>query len=96
MRVTVLADETTGLGLRLAGATVASPADTALVQSFESALAAADLVLVSAPLAARLPPRLLAQAQERAEPLVLVIADVAHGTPPPDVPARARRALGVA
>jgi len=91
----VIADELTAVGWRLAGARVyiASAAD--VEERFEQALASAELVMISAQLAARLPAPRLEAALLAFPPLTLVIADIRCAQQPPDVEAQARRALGV-
>ncbi|HUN76401.1 MAG TPA: V-type ATP synthase subunit F [Steroidobacteraceae bacterium] len=97
MRLAVIADEATSIGWRLAGAQVHTPGPGSQPprEHFHAALAQADLVLVTASLAARLPRAELAEALHALEPLVLIIPDLRHEQEPPDIAAQMRRALGV-
>lgn len=95
MEVLVVADELTAVGWRLAGAqvSIASPGD--VDERFQQALQRAELVLITAELAARVSPPRLAAALEAFPPLTLILADLRHTEEPPDLEAEARRALGV-
>lgn len=95
MDVVVVADELTAVGWRLAGARVSIATAADVAERFEQALTSAELVMISAPLAARLSAPRLAAALEAFPPLTLVIADLRHTEVPPDLEAEARRALGV-
>jgi vacuolar-type H+-ATPase subunit F/Vma7 len=95
VKVVVLADEATAIGWRLAGAEVHVPAVAAVSERLRAVRAQAELVLVTAALAARLPAGELGEALHALEPLVLVIPDLRHLEEPPDVAAEVSRALGV-
>ena len=95
MEVAVLADELTAVGWRLAGAQVAEATADNAAACLQAALESADLVLVTAQLAAVIPPLQLQAALLGFPPLTLVIADVRREQEPPDLEAQARRALGV-
>ncbi len=86
-----IGDELTGLGFRLAGLEVHHEANR-----FEAALAGAPLVIVTAEIAAELPPGLLGRARRAARPPVAVIADVRGRHRAPDPAHQVRRTLGVA
>jgi vacuolar-type H+-ATPase subunit F/Vma7 len=91
----VIADEASAIGWRLAGAEVHIPAAQTPSEHLRAARAHAQLVLITAPLAARLPAAELSEALHAIEPLVLVIPDLRHLEEPPDIAAEMRRALGV-
>lgn len=96
MRVAVVADELTAVGWRLMGARSYTPDEGAVPQAFDAALRDADLVLITAPLAALLPRQQLTAALRASQPLLLVIADIANRLAPPDIEQEVARALGVA
>jgi vacuolar-type H+-ATPase subunit F/Vma7 len=95
-RVWYIGDEATAAGYRLAGAEVRTPAIEEALEVFRRAREAeAELILLSAALAASLPPEELEPALLSDEPLVAVVAD-AHGRhAPPDVAREVRLALGI-
>ncbi|HVP32180.1 MAG TPA: V-type ATP synthase subunit F [Steroidobacteraceae bacterium] len=95
MDVAVIADELTAVGWRLAGAqvSIASPAD--VDERFRQAWQRAEVVMITAQLAARVSAPQLQAALEAYPPLTLVIPDLRHSEEPPDLEAQARRALGV-
>ncbi len=95
MRVLVIADELTAAGWRMAGAQVRLPGAEAIEKLWQAA-DRADLVLISAELAAQLPAAVLDEARRRSQPLVLVIPDLLHRREPSDIEIDVRRALGVA
>jgi vacuolar-type H+-ATPase subunit F/Vma7 len=92
-----IGDELTATGFRLAGARVHVPGTgpEAVREAFEAARAEASVVLVTAPLAASLPPPLLEEALGATAPLTLVVDDLLGEAAPPDLEAAMRRALGV-
>jgi vacuolar-type H+-ATPase subunit F/Vma7 len=95
MDVVVVADELTAVGWRLAGARVSVATAADVEERFQQALASAELVMISAQLAARLSLPRLEAALLSFPPLTLIIADLRHAEEPPDLEAQARRALGV-
>lgn len=95
MQLAVIADEISALGWRLAGAQVHLPESTRVADSLRAALRSADLVLITAQLAAQLPASQLDQALHALAPLVLVIPDVRERAEPADLERLVRRALGV-
>jgi len=99
IRLTVIADELTALGWRLADAQVRVPEPHAVHACFAAAAATAagqDVVLITAELAAQMPPGMLEAALVGAQPLVLVIPDARHREAPSDVEREVLSALGVA
>jgi vacuolar-type H+-ATPase subunit F/Vma7 len=91
----VVADEITAVGWRLTGAQVQIADEASAAERFTAASRSADLLFITAALAARIPAPELQDALLAERPLVLVIADLARGHPPPDVEAEVRRALGI-
>jgi len=96
MELTVLADELTAVGWRLAGARVLTPDRRNVEECFRTALRSAEVVLITAELTAAVPAQQLEEALRAQPPLVLVIADLREGREPPDMEEQIRRALGVA
>jgi len=90
-----LGDEVSAAGWRLGGADAHTPAAGEEQALFEWACLSASLVLVTAEVAARLPPDLLARAVAAGLPPVLVVPDVRGHVAPPDLAARVRRQLGM-
>jgi len=95
MKIAVIADEVTALGLRMIGAQVQVPAETSSRDIFRAALHNADVVLITAPYAREIPAVDLNSAHLAGSPLVLVIADLRRRHEPPDIELEVRRALGV-
>ena len=95
MDVAAIADELTAVGWRMVGAqvSIAGPADAE--ELFQQALQRADVVLITAELAARVSVPRLAAALETFPPLTLIVGDLKASAKPPDLEAQARRALGV-
>ncbi|HVN46817.1 MAG TPA: V-type ATP synthase subunit F [Steroidobacteraceae bacterium] len=95
MEVAVIADELTALGWRLAGARTFAGSPQTIASSFQTAQEEADLILISAQLAALLPQASLQAALHSFPPLTLLIGDLRGEQEPPDLALEARRALGV-
>lgn len=91
----LLADEVTAAGFRLAGVDVQVPDDADLVRCFERLCEEAQLVLVTAELAGRLPSAVLRSRQQSSRPLVLVIADARGRSEPQALGDTLRRQLGM-
>ncbi|MEP6884827.1 MAG: hypothetical protein ABJC66_08760 [Gammaproteobacteria bacterium] len=96
MKCVIIADEITAVGWRLAGMQVMMPDVNSVAECFSAARLGADLVLITAALAALLPAIQLRASLLLQRPLLLVIADLRHGREPPDIQDEVRRALGVA
>lgn len=90
-----IGDEVSATGFRLAGARVHVPPPGGVREAFDAARGEAAVVLVTAALAAELPPALLEEALGAIAPLVLVVDDLLGTAAPPDLEAAMRRALGV-
>lgn len=88
-------DEVSACGFRLAGLRVHVPADGDEAAALERARTQAALVLVSASVARRIPEDALASAVAAAQPLLLVVPDLAGDVPMPDLGARMRSLLGI-
>lgn len=91
-----LGDEVSAAGFRLAGARVRVPAPGEEASLLEAARSEAELVLLSAECAARLPASLLRRALAATMPLVLVVPDLIGRAEPPDLEARLLAQLGIA
>ncbi|MFZ1100069.1 MAG: V-type ATP synthase subunit F [Steroidobacteraceae bacterium] len=96
MDLTVVADELTALGWRLAGARVLLADARNVADALRTALDGADLVLITADLAGAVPSAHLQDALCAYPPLLLVIADLRRGREPADIEEETKRALGVA
>ncbi len=90
-----IGDALTAAGFRLAGARVAVPDPGHEGQLFQQACEDADLVLVTAEIAERIPAKVLREASLSGEPLVLVVPDARGRAAPPDPAAGLRRQLGL-
>jgi len=93
--IVFIGDELSAAGFRLAGARVHAPAADETLAVFEAARREARLLLVTAAVAAHLPPALLSQALAATQPLLLVVPDVRGRQQPPDLGHRVRRQLGI-
>ena len=91
-----LGDELSTLGFRLAGVECHRPAPEETQALFRSLRTQVQLILITAEVAAALPPELLRRAQRDEHPLVLVIPDIRRHLVPPDLVAALRRQLGMA
>lgn len=93
--IVFLGDEAAAAGFRLIGVAVRIARSGRESEDFQAARRDAALLLVDARCAARLPPRLLAEAQSAAHPLLQLVS--LDGSPPPalDPASRARRLLGL-
>lgn len=91
----VIADEVTAAGFRLAGAHVRVPEVGGELTTLERARREAELVLITAELAARIAPSALRQALAARVPLLLIIPDIRGNAAPPDVAEALRTALGM-
>lgn len=90
-----IGDRLTATGFRLAGARPLLTVPHEVLAVFREALQGDAPVLITAPLAAHLPPALLDTAVAAAAPPVTVVPAAGDGEAPPDVARRVRRALGV-
>ena len=90
-----LGDAVTAAGFRLAGLEVFEPSAAEAPTLFERLCGEAQLILLTAEVAAWLPPGRLVEAQLADWPLVLMIADARGRVPVPDRVAALRRQLGL-
>lgn len=91
-----LGDEVSAAGYRLAGARVRVPAAGEEASFLEAARREAELVLISADCASRMPASVLRQAVAATMPLVLVVPDLLGRAEPADLAARLLAQLGIA
>lgn len=90
-----LGDERSAAGLRLAGVHSRVPAPGTEAQALAEARAGAALVLLDAPVAARLPEGLLREAASALTPLLVVLPDIDAQVAVPDLADRLRQQLGL-
>jgi len=90
-----IGDEVAAAGFRLAGVRVAVPQPGEEAATLADARETADLVLIGAEVAARLPQALVRDAVAATAPLVLVVPDVRGRVTLPDAAAILRGQLGV-
>ena len=95
MEVAVIAEELTSLGWGLTGARILLATSDNIESCFATAQQEADVILLTAELAALLPEAALQAALHAFPPLILVIADLRRQQEPPELAWEARRALGV-
>jgi vacuolar-type H+-ATPase subunit F/Vma7 len=96
MKWVVIADEVSALGWRLAGARALIVAEDSVEARLVEARRDADLILITADLAKRLPDSVLEAALLAEKPLMLVIAGLADGSEPPDLEQEVKHVLGIA
>lgn len=90
-----LGDEIGATGFRLAGAAVRIAVPGEEADALAAALRDSQLVLVSAPVAARLPARALERALAALTPMTVVVPDLSGEAAWPDPAERLRRQLGL-
>lgn len=95
MVVIYIGDELTAAGFRLAGARILLPAVGQETASLAQAQQDAQLILVSAEVAARIPRESLDAALAALTPLTLVVPDLLGRRPLPDRAKRLRRQMGM-
>lgn len=95
MIVIYIGDELTAAGFRLAGAQVLLPAAGEEAASLARAQSEAQLILLSADVAARIPREALDAALAALAPLTLVVPDLLGRQPVPDRVQRLRRRMGM-
>jgi vacuolar-type H+-ATPase subunit F/Vma7 len=96
MRWIIIADELSVLGWRLAGACPLIATEHSVEQLFAEAGRDADLILITADLAAHLPEAVLSAALLTDKPLIAVIPAVAPGSEPADLEQQVQHVLGIA
>ena len=90
-----IGDEVAAAGWRLAGVEARATLPGAEGEQLAKALQEAQLVLVSAEAAARIPEAELRAALRRLTPVTVVVPDLREAVPYPDVAARMKRQLGI-
>jgi vacuolar-type H+-ATPase subunit F/Vma7 len=93
--IVFIGDELSAAGFRLAGARTLVAAPGTEAETFDAAHADAALILITAEVAACLPPALLARARAAGSPLLLVMADVRGRAAAPDLVRLVRGQLGI-
>jgi len=93
--ITFIGDEVAAAGFRLAGVRVSVPQAGEEAAALAEARETADLVLIGAEVAARLPQAMVRNAVAAPVPLVLVVPDVRGRVTLPDPAAILRGQLGV-
>jgi vacuolar-type H+-ATPase subunit F/Vma7 len=96
MNCIILSDELSALGWRLAGAQPLIADEHSVQERLAEARRGADLVLITADLAKRLPDSVLSAALLAEKPLMAVIGGLASGSEPPDLEQAVRHVLGIA
>jgi vacuolar-type H+-ATPase subunit F/Vma7 len=94
--VVFVGDATSAAGFRLAGVRAIVPPTGGERAALRTARKAAPLVLVSASVAARVPPAELSAALAALAPIVAVVPDLTGAAAPPDLAARVKAQLGLA
>lgn len=90
-----IGDEVSASAYRLGGAKVHTPGDDEIAATLELACREAELVLITAELATRLPADDLIRFQSRVHPLVLIVPDLRGNKPLPDLSRWTRTQLGL-
>jgi len=93
--VVFIGDEVAVAGWRLSGVDARACAPGSEATVLAGALAEAELVLLSAEAAARIPEPQLRAALRRLNPVTVVVPDLRETVPYPDVAARMKRQLGI-
>ena len=96
MNWVIISDELSGLGWRLAGAQLLIADEHSVQERLAEAGHGADLVLITADLAKRLPDSVLNAALLAERPLMAVIAGLPNGSEPPDLEQGVKHVLGIA
>ena len=94
-RLVFLGDEVAAAGWRLAGVDARACEPGSEGAALARALDEAQLVLLSAEAAARIPEPQLRAALRRLTPVTVVVPDLREAVPYPDVAARMKRQLGI-
>jgi len=96
MNWVIISDELSALGWRLAGAQPLIADEHSVQERLAEAGRRADLVLITADLAMRLPDDVRNAALLAEKPLIAVIAGLPSGKEPPDLEHEVKRVLGIA
>ena len=95
MRWVIIADEISALGWRLAGAQPLIADEHCVQERLAQARRDADLVLITADLAERLPESVFNTALLAERPLIAVIAGLPNGREAPDLEQQVKHVLGI-
>jgi vacuolar-type H+-ATPase subunit F/Vma7 len=90
-----IGDEVTAAAYRLAGARTVIPDAGSVLKVLEAVIGETKFLVITAACAAELPREWLASAVRRAEPLVLIVPDIANRAAPPDLVGKVDRVLGI-
>lgn len=93
--VIYIGDEVSAAGYRLAGARVDSPEQARYLEAIDRARKDAELVLLSADIATRIPQDVLDDYLTAEQPAMVVVPDLRGRTAMPDLATNLRRQLGV-
>ena len=96
MNWVIISDELNALGWRLAGAQPLIADEHSVPERLAEARRGADLVLITADLAKRLPDSVLNAALLAEKPLIAVIPGLPSGSEPPDLEQQVKHVLGIA
>lgn len=96
MNWVIISDELNALGWRLAGAQPLIADEHSVPERLAEARRGADLVLITADLAKRLPDSVLNAALLAEKPLIAVISGLPSGSEPPDLEQQVKHVLGIA
>jgi vacuolar-type H+-ATPase subunit F/Vma7 len=96
MNWVIISDELNALGWRLAGAQPLAADEHSVPERLAEARRGADLVLITADLAKRLPDSVLNAALLAEKPLIAVIPGLSSGSEPPDLEQQIKHVLGIA
>jgi vacuolar-type H+-ATPase subunit F/Vma7 len=91
----ILSDEITALGWRLAGARPLIANEHSIQERLAEARRGADLVLITADLAKRLPDTVLNAALLAEKPLMALVSGLPGGDEPPDLEQEVKHVLGI-
>ncbi|ARE40986.1 hypothetical protein RGUI_2845 [Rhodovulum sp. P5] len=93
--VCFIGDEVTAAGFRMAGLRIVVPEPGGAARAFRDAQADAAMIYLSPEVADEIPFADLTAALRGADPLVLVVPDIAGRKTPPDLPKRILSLLGL-
>lgn len=90
-----IGNEASAAGYRLAGLRVRVPSDDDLLTTVHRACEQAELILISADVAGRIPPGELDKLLAGVKPAVVIVPDLLQRSAMPDLVTRVRRQLGM-
>lgn len=95
LRAVFIGDEVTAAGFRLVGMDVELPVPGRETQALESAVRRADLIVLTAPVAQRIPDQVLKAHLRHMQPLIIVLPKLAGEVEPANLAAQIRKRLGI-